>query len=385
MTDAPTTPGTGGDALADRLTIARPLVRPGIMDIAPYVPGGQSLAGHSRVIRLASNENPLGTGPLARAALARMSDKLHLYPDGDAAALRNAIGEAHGIDPAYVVCGTGSDELIGLIARGYAGLGNEILFPAHGFLMYRLSAMAVGATPVAAAERDCTTDVDALLGAVTERTRIVYVANPNNPTGTWIDSAEMARLRAELPERVLLVIDSAYAEYMDQADYDDGASLVTASIGGHENTVMLRTFSKIHGLAALRVGWGYFPPTVAAVLNRIRGPFNVNAAGQVAATAAVTDIDFVNRSKAHNDEWRPWLAGQITDLGMPVVGDAGNFVLARFDSADRATAALQALADKGIIVRPVVPYGLPDCLRITVGLADENQAVVDALKAFVET
>ncbi len=365
------------------LPSASPRPRPGILDIAPYVPGAQAAEGHDNPVRLASNENPLGCSPRAREAYRDLAGELHLYPDGGAVALRAAIADCHGLEADRIVCGAGSDELIALLARAYAGVGDRVVYSQYGFLMYHLSALAVGATPVPVPEADYTASVDGLIAAGSvPGTTVVYLANPNNPTGTWLPSAEIRRLRAGLPPSVLLVLDSAYAEYMTQDIYDDGAALVRASVGAGDNVVMLRTFSKLHGLAALRLGWAYCPPAVAAVLDRVRGPFNTSAAAQAAAQAALDDEGFQQRSVAHNTEWRPWLAEAVRELGLQVPGDAGNFVLARFPAKPAASPVqvAAALAARGFLVRPVAAYGLADSLRITVGLPNQNRALVAALR-----
>ncbi len=354
--------------------------RPGIMDIAPYVPGEASIAGHATPAQLAANENALGPGQAAVDAYAAAGKSLHRYPDGNASKLIQAIGAAHGLDPARIVCGAGSDELLALLGKAYAGPGDEVLYSAHGFLMYPIVAKSVGATPVAAPEVDLTASVDHLLAAVTERTRICFVANPNNPTGTMLPAAEMRRLRDGLPANVLLVIDAAYAEYVDDPDYDVGVGLVDAG----ENTVMTRTFSKIHGLAAVRLGWCYAPASIAAVLHRIRGPFNVSAPAIAAGAAAIADAAHVERSRQHNRVERQRLADRLGQLGLTGPRSHGNFLLIRFADPDVAGAALKALNAAGVIPRRVAGYGLPECLRITVGTAAENDAVVAALTDFVQ-
>jgi len=357
-----------------------PTPRPGIMDIAPYVGGGHSAEGVDKVVVLSANENPLGASPKAREAYAAMADELHRYPDGGAVALRQAIGDRFGLDPARIVCGAGSDELISLLIKAYAGPGDEVLYSQHGFLMYAISAKAAGATPVTAPETNLTANVDALLGEVTENTRMLFLANPNNPTGTYLASSEIRRLRQNLPEGVLLVIDAAYAEYVMAADYEAGEALV----GDYDNVVMLRTFSKIFGLAAQRLGWAYGPPAIVDVLNRVRGPFNVSASAQAAGIAAVEDIDHVEASRAHNDRWLAWLAQQLGGLGIEVPPSAGNFILARFADKALADAAYSFLMSRGIITRLMGGYGLPESIRITVGLEEENRALVEALSELLE-
>lgn len=356
-------------------------VRPGILEIAPYVGGEAGLSGHKTVIRLASNENPLGPSPLAVEAYRKLGTELHRYPDGGAVRLRETIGRRFGLDPARLVCGAGSDELISFLMRAYAGPGDEVLYSRHGFLMYPIAARSVGATPVAAPETDLTADVDALLAAVGPRTRIVFLANPNNPTGSYLTVDEVARLRRGLRDDILLVIDAAYAEYVTRNDYEAGVSLVDAG----DNTVMIRTFSKIYALAALRLGWAYCPPGVADVLNRVRGPFNVTAAAQAAGIAALEDPAHAEASRAHNARWLAWFTGEAEALGLTVAPSVGNFVLVRFPAgADRdADAAHDFLNGRGIIPRKMGSYGLGDSLRITIGLESDMKAVIAALADFV--
>ena len=280
--------------------------RPGILEIAPYVGGESGLPGQTRVIKLASNENPLGASPRAIAAYRAEGERLHIYPDGHSTVLSQAIGRVHGLDPARIVCGAGSDELLSLLARAYAGPGDEVIFTEHGFAMYPIITRTVGATPVVTPETDLTASVDAILDAVTPRTRLVFIANPNNPTGSYLSSDEMDRLQRGLPDHALLVVDAAYAEYVTQNDYDAGTRLVDR----HVNVVMTRTFSKIHGLAALRLGWCYCTAEIADVLNRVRGPFNVATPAIAAGAAAIEDTAFADASRRHNAEWLPWFAGQ---------------------------------------------------------------------------
>jgi histidinol-phosphate aminotransferase len=355
--------------------------RPGILEIEPYVGGRSEIAGASRVIKLSANESAIGPSPKAIAACQAAAAQIHRYPDGDATALRAAIGERFQLDPAQILCGAGSDELIQLLMRAYAGPGDEVLYSAHGFLMYKLSALGVGAMPVAAPERELTVDVDALLARLTSRTRMIFIANPNNPTGSYLSAEELLRLHAGLPEDVLLVIDAAYSEYVRRNDYTAGIELVDQTA----NVVMTRTFSKLFGLAALRLGWLYAPPHVVDVLQRLRGPFNVSTPAQVAGVAALEDLDHQERSRAHNDRWLPWLAEALAGLGLKVHPSIANFVLVEFapDGPQSAAAASAWLEQSGIIARPMGAYGLPQCLRISVGLETENRAVVDALREFV--
>ena len=360
-----------------------PVPQPGILDIAAYVGGESKVEGVSRVMKLSSNESPLGPSPRAQDAYRTVTAELHRYPDGGATELRKAIAARYGLDAARIICGCGSDELIGLLVNAYAAPGDEVLFSRHGFLMYDIYARSAGAVPVRVDETNLTVDVDALLSGVTARTRIVFVTNPGNPTGTYISAADLRRLRDGLREDILLVIDAAYAEYVDRNDYSNGLELVQET----ENTVMLRTFSKIFGLGGARVGWGYFPVGIADVINRIRSPFNVTAPSQAAATAAIRDVEFTALAKAHNDYWLPWLKEKLTALGLTTTDSVANFVLVRFPgtAGKDATAADAFLKARGIIVRRVASYGLGDCLRITIGLAEENEAVVAAIKDFLES
>lgn len=364
-------------------TLTGPVVRPGILDIAAYVGGESKIEGVDRVIRLASNEGALGPSPKAVAAYQALASEIHRYPDGHSGELRHAIAAAFGLDPTRIVCGTGSDELITLLARIYAGPGDEVLYSRHGFLMYPIAAKSVGATPVAAPERELTADVDALLAAVTPRTRLVFLANPNNPTGTYLPAAEIRRLHAGLPAHVVLALDAAYAEYVAATDYEAGVALVD----GAENVIMLRTFSKIFALGGLRLGWGYAPASMVDVLNRVRGVFNVASAAQAAGAAAVADGDFLARSRAHNETWREWTQRSLEQLGLTVTPSVANFLLVRFPDAParNAEAAWEALKAKGILTRKMTSYGLPAYLRITIGAADEMPATVAAIAGFLQT
>jgi histidinol-phosphate aminotransferase len=360
------------------MTALRP--RPGILDIAPYVGGEAKIPGVARVIRLASNESALGPSPRAIAAYHAAAGEMHRYPDGNSTELRTALGKTHGLDPARIVCGAGSDELIALLIRAYAGPGDEVLYGRHGFLIYPIDTLAAGATPVPVPETDLTFDVDAVLARVTARTRIVFIANPNNPTGTYVSRDALHRLQAGLPASVLLVIDAAYAEFVQRNDYEPGIALVDAA----ENVVMTRTFSKIYALGGLRLGWAYCPPAIADVLNRVRGPFNVTSTAQAAGVAALEDVASLDRAREHNDRWRPWLEREFQALGLEVSRSVANFVLVRFPPAPRdASAAFTFLQSRGILTRKVAAYGLPEWLRITIGTEDEMRAVATAVRDFM--
>ena len=360
----------------------RPLApQPGILGIAPYVPGSHDLAGHNLVRVLSANENPLGPGDAARQAYIEAAGALERYPDGAHSNLRRAIANAEGLEAERIVCGAGSDELLGMLGKAYAGVGDEVVYSAHGFTMYPIIAQSVGARPVAAPERNLTADVEALLAAVTPLTKILFLANPNNPTGTYLSMAQVRDLRARLRDDILLVLDAAYVEYVSADDYGDPADLVRET----ENTVMCRTFSKIHGLASVRLGWCYAPQAIVDVLNRIRGPFNVSVPALAAGEAAIRDTAHQEKSRAHNAKWLPWLTGELRRLGLQVPDSQGNFILAQFPAEEGkdAAAAIRHLNRHGIIPRQMGGYGLPDCVRITIGLESDNKAVVEALREFM--
>jgi histidinol-phosphate aminotransferase len=353
--------------------------QPGIMQIALYQGGQSAIAGKSEVLKLSSNENPFGPSDKAVEAFRRASHELHRYPSTDHLKLRTAIADVHGLDPERIICGVGSDEIIHFLCQCYAGPGDEVLHTEHGFGMYRISALAAGATPVEVKERERVTDVDALLAGCSERTKLVFIANPNNPTGTMIGGNEVARLANGLPEGAILVLDGAYAEYVD--GYEGGVSLVD----GHDNVVMTRTFSKLYGLGGLRIGWGYGPKDIIDVLNRVRGPFNLSNAQLDAAEAAVRDREFADKCLAENKRMRAWLAEALAERGVPSDTSCANFILARFADADEAEACDDWLKDAGIIVRRVASYNLPHCLRITVGDEASCRRVAHAIGAFKDS
>lgn len=360
-----------------------PQPRPGILDIAPYVPGDSKAEGHTEPLKLASNESSLGPSPRAIAAYRTMAEKLHRYPDGASADLRGAIAKHYGLDKERIVCGNGSDELIGLITKAYAGPGDEVLFTEHAFAMYPIATLAAGAKPVIAKEKNLRADIDVLIAKVSDRTRIVFQANPNNPTGSYLTKDEIERLHKALPERVLLVIDAAYAEYVTRNDYTSGLELAAKA----SNVVMTRTFSKIYGLAGLRLGWMYGPAPVIDAINRTRGPFNVTLPAQAAGVAALADVAHVDQARTNNDHMLAWFSSEVKKLGLEVPPSVGNFVLVRFSRANGkdANAANEFLLKRGIILRKVAGYGLPDCLRVTIGIEPEMRATVAALADFVKS
>jgi histidinol-phosphate aminotransferase len=358
-----------------------PRPRPGVLDIAPYVPGTSALPGARPVIKLSSNETPFGPSPRAVEAYVAAAKHLSRYPDGSARPLREALAKLYGLDAARIVCGAGSDELLNLLAQAYLGPGDEAIYTAHGFLVYKIAILASGAAPVVAPETNLTTDVDAILACVSPRTRLVFIANPNNPTGTYLSFDEVRRLRAGLPDDVLLVLDAAYAEYVRKNDYEAGIELVATT----PNTVMTRTFSKIYGLASLRIGWAYCPPAVADVLNRIRGPFNVSGPAIAAGVAALEDQAWVQRAVAHNETWRARMSEALSAIGIGVTPSAANFLLLHFPKGNGRSApeADKFLHERRIILRRIEEYGLPGALRMTIGTEEENRAVLDALTGFM--
>ncbi len=358
-----------------------PIPRPGILGITPYVGGESKAPGAKRLIKLSSNEGALGPSPAAIEALRASATDMHRYPEGGATALREALAERWGLEADRIVCGAGSDELIALLIKAYAGPGDELLYSRHGFSIYPIAARGAGATPVAAPETDFTANVDALLALVTPATKLVFIANPNNPTGTYLPASEIRRLHAALPPHVVLGLDAAYAEYVDAADYEPGIALVREA----ENVVMLRTFSKVYALGGLRLGWAYCPPSIADVLNRLRGPFNVSAMAQSVGIAALGDSAFMERCLAHNREWLPWTRAALLDLGLEMPPSVGNFLLVRFpdEPGRNADTAFDHLKADGIITRKMGSYHLGHSLRITIGTGEEMQALVDSLAAFM--
>ena len=362
-------------------SVLKPQPRPEILAIDPYVPGKSRVPGVARVHKLSSNESPLGPSPRAVEAVRALAGSLELYPDGASTALREAIGRRYGLDPARIICGNGSDELLALLAHVFLHPGDEGLYSQYGFLTYPICIRAAGGVPVVASETGKTANVDALLAKVTGRTKIVYLANPNNPTGTYIPFSEVKRLHASLPKHTLLVIDAAYAEYVTRNDYAAGVELASSA----ENVVMTRTFSKIHGLAGLRIGWAYGSAHVLDALNRVRGPFNLNGAAQAAGVASLEDVAHIEGAIAHNAVWLPWLAEEAAKLGIEVTPSVGNFLLLTFPK-DRGRTASDAdafLTARGFILRALAAYGLPESLRLTVGGEEANRGVVAALAEFI--
>jgi histidinol-phosphate aminotransferase len=363
------------------MTAKRPQPRPGVLDIAPYVPGKSSAPGVARVFKMSANETPLGPSPKAIEAFRAAVDHLEDYPEGTARLLREAIGKHFGLDPARIVCGAGSDDLLNLLADAYLQDGDEAIYTRHGFLVYPIATLGSGATPVVAEEKDYTANADTLLGKVSDRTKMVFIANPNNPTGTYMPFDELKRLHRSLPADVLLVVDAAYSEYVRRNDYEAGIELVATT----DNVVMTRTFSKIYGLAALRVGWMYGPAHVVEAINRIRGPFNVNTPAMLAAVAALNDTAHMEAARAHNEKWLGWLTEEVGKLGLQVTPSVANFLLIHFPQTKGKTAAEadEFLSSRGLILRRVAAYHLPDALRMTVGTEEANRLAVKGLAEFM--
>ena len=359
-----------------------PTPKPGVLDIAPYVGGNTPAGGIPEAYKLSSNESALGPSPAAVDAYERARTGLQLYPEGSARPLREALGEAHGLNPERIVCGNSSGELLTMLGNTYLRPGDEVIFSAHAFLLYRIITLANGAVPVVVPEKNLKVDVGRMLEAIGPRTRIVYLANPNNPTGTYLTSEEVRRLHAGIPSSTLLVIDAAYAEYVRRNDYDAGIEMVSQ----FDNVVMTRTFSKVYGLAGLRVGWAFCPAPVADALNRVRGPFNVSVPAQAAAIAALGDKRHIEAVVEHNEKWKGWLIEQLRRLGLRVDDSVGNFVLIHFPESGPHTAkAVDAyLSARGLVLRGVTNYGLPHCLRMTVGPEEANRRVVETLAEFLK-
>jgi len=359
----------------------KPQPRPEILAIDPYVPGKSGVPGMAKVHKLSSNESPIGPSPKAIEAVHALAGSLELYPDGASTALREAIGRRYGLDSARIICGNGSDELLALLAHVFVHPGDEGLYSQYGFLTYPICIRAASGVPVVAKEMDRTASVDAILAKTSPRTKIVYLANPNNPTGTYLPFSEVKRLHAGLPTHTLLVIDAAYAEYVTRNDYAAGLELASTA----DNVVMTRTFSKVHGLAGLRIGWAYGPAHILDALNRVRGPFNLNGAAQAAGVASLEDIAHIESAIAHNSRWLPWLAEALPGLGIEVTPSVGNFLLLTFPNEPGRTAADADafLSARGFILRAVAAYGLPDSLRLAVGSEEANRGVVAALAEFM--
>lgn len=365
--------------MTDTNTMPQP--KSGVMDIAMYMPGKSKVPAGVKLHKLSSNESPMGPSPDAVAAIADATSKMEDYPDGSSTALRQAIAEVHGLNSDNIICGNGSDEILSLLANTYLSNGDEAIFTEHGFLVYRIATLAAGATPVVVKEDDCKANVDAILEAVSAKTKLIFLANPNNPTGTYLPIEEIKRLHSSLPTHVVLVIDAAYAEYVRRNDYESGVEMVSAN----SNVIMTRTFSKIYGLAALRIGWAYGPRAMIDALNRVRGPFNVNAAAIAAGAAAMRDKVHLEHSIVHNNEWLVKVTEALQALGLKVTPSVGNFVLVHFSAgSDKTAAGADAyLTQRGFVLRMVGGYGFPNSLRMTIGSEEANLGALVALKEYM--
>ncbi|MGE0830504.1 MAG: histidinol-phosphate transaminase [Hyphomonadaceae bacterium] len=359
----------------------KPVPQKGIAEIAPYVPGRAKADGGDRVFKLSANETPLGPSAKAKAAFLAAASELERYPEGSAQDLRREIGARFGLNPNHIICGCGSDELLHLLAQAYLGEGDEAIYTEHGFLVYPIVTRAAGAKIISVKEKDLRADVDAILAAVTPRTRMVFIANPNNPTGTYLTTEELKRLHAGLRPDIMFVIDAAYSEYVRRNDYDAGIELVATS----QNVVMTRTFSKIYGLASLRLGWMYAPAAIIDIVNRIRSPFNVSIPASAAGIEAMRDVAHIEAARTHNEKWLAWLSEEIAALGLHVTPSVANFILITFPEIEgkRARDADDFLMKRGLILRQVSSYGLPNHLRMTVGTEEANRLVVAALAEFM--
>ncbi len=359
-----------------------PYIQPTILQINPYVGGEAEILGAKKIIKLSSNEGALGASPNAVKAFKKASSSLHRYPDGNARLLREAIAETHNLDANKIVCGSGSDELISLLCKGFCGPGDEVLHSQYGFLMYPISAMAAGATPKFAEEKNLTADVNSLLSTLTKNTKIIFLANPNNPTGTYLAKDDLLRLYNGIPKHIILVIDAAYAEYVNKKNYTEGNELVEHN----NNVIVTRTFSKSHGLGGLRLGWAYGSQYIVDVLNRIRGPFNISSPAQAAGVASILDTTFAKCVHEHNLKWREWTKNELAKIGLKTPESAGNFLLISFDKfpLSNAKEAENFLKTDGILVRAMGSYKLPNCLRVSIGLQEEMHAFIESLSRFLK-
>lgn len=359
----------------DRLNISDTIV-----SINPYEPGKSNLSNQSEIIKLSSNENSLGCSPLIKEKFAALVEQLHRYPDGGSSELRDKIAALHSINAEQIICGAGSDEIINLIINAFTQAGDEIIHTEYGFLMYKLYALANSVKPVMAKETNLTTDINAILDVVTEKTRVIFIANPNNPTGSYLTYEQLKNLRDQLRQDILLVIDGAYAEYVTEENYESGFKLVSE----YENVIATRTFSKIYGLASIRLGYGYMSAELINILNRIRSPFNVNLIAQKLGEIAISDQKFIEKSRNHNSAWITKISQSLTDLNIKFYPTVANFILLDFNDDHRAQKFSKFLNDKGIIVRPVSSYNLPGKIRITIGSNAENEMLINEIKNFVE-
>ncbi len=349
-----------------------------ILDIDPYVPGSTVKSNKNRSIKLSSNENPFGCSPAVNEAIANHFKYLNRYPEGTSADVRRKLGEVYKLDPNKIICGAGSDELITLITLAYAGQGTEVIYTKHGFLMYPITALSVGAIPVVAEEKDLKANINEILKKVTDKTRILFLANPNNPTGSYLTHDEIKTLRKKLRSDILLVLDLAYAEFVDASDYVRADELCDE----FDNIIMLRTFSKVYGIPSVRLGWAYANSKIIDLINRIRGPFNVSSLAQAAGVAALSDQNFVKKTIKHNNIWLEKLANDFKALGYKPYPSVANFLLVDLGSPEKAQTIDTFLKEDGISARRMDAYKLPSCMRFTIGLEEENIELIKSLKNF---
>jgi len=347
-----------------------------LSEIETYVPG-KSKAGDKKVIKLSSNENALRSSPKAIEAYKNHASEVFRYADGSCSNLREALAKKNNIDANRIVCGAGSDEIISFLTAAFAGEGDEVIYSEHGFLMYPISTKSVGATPVKVKEKNLKADFAAIIKAITPKTKIIFIANPNNPTGSYLNKDELGELIAKTPKNILIALDHAYEEFVEEKDYPNGIELVNKN----ENVVMLRTFSKIYGLASLRIGWCYSSSEIAEILNKVRGPFNVGGPAQFAAIAALEDEEFLQKSRAHNSKWLKEISARLKgNKKITAHPSAGNFILLDFHSRENCDKANAALLEQGIIIRDMKAYGLENCLRATIGTQEENLQLLNVLE-----
>lgn len=360
------------------------LANPGISSLSPYEPGKpveelQRELGIRDVIKLASNENPNGPGERARGAARHALEEMHRYPDGSGYRLKQALSEHLGVGGECITLGNGSNDILELVARAWVAAGDEVIISEHAFAIYYLVTLACSARPVVTPARDYGHDLVAMADAVTDRTRVIFIANPNNPTGTWNPEAELDDLLARVPDHVLVVLDEAYFEYVEEEEYPNGLTRLQR----HPNLIVTRTFSKIHGLAGLRIGYGVSSPEIADVLNRIRQPFNANAVALAAAEAALEDERYVEHSRDLNTTGLAQLAEGFQRLKLDWIPSVANFIAV--DCGREAAPVYEALLREGVIVRPLTGAGMPRHLRVTTGLPGENDRFLKALGRVLET
>ncbi len=359
------------------------IAAPGVAGIRPYQPGKpveelEAELGIANAVKLASNENPRGPSPKAVQAIESILPELSRYPDGGGVVLKRALGAKLGVADEQITLGNGSNDVLELVVRAFATEHNSVVFSEHAFAVYPLATQAVGAQSIVVPAKEWAHDLDAMAKAMTSATRVMFIANPNNPTGTWVRKDELDEFLTSVPDHVIVVLDEAYFEYVMEDDYPNGIEYLDR----HPNLVVTRTFSKVYGLAGLRIGYGISSCAIADLLNRIRQPFNVNSLAQAAALAALDDDDYVDQSKRLNHSELQRLCVEIKKLGLSYIESAGNFV--SIDLGRPADSIYDILLEQGVIVRPVANYGMPNHLRVTIGLPEENDRFLNTLKSCLD-